>query len=314
MSVVKVYLAPMDGVTDAPLRKILCRHGHYDACFTEFLRVTEEPLSVKTLRNEVPELKTYSETEDGTKVRVQLLGDHAMAMAKSAALALQLGAHSIDINFGCPSRFVHHSGSMLLKEPQLMHDIVERVREAMPPEKLLSVKIRSGFAHKDELPAIVEALAIDGVSEIIVHCRTRKELYQKEAIDWTVIRDLHALYPQITFVANGEINSKALAMQCMAQSGCQVLMSGRGALMVPNLGEVIKEGAEPYSFSQIMGVLREVYQEFDALGMPERKLLDRCKQFCGYARRDNPEVSAFFKTFARTVDKKVALELIESNL
>ena len=67
----------------------------------------------------------------GTLVRVQLLGDNPQTIAATAVRAVKLGAKSIDINFGCPSRFVHHGGAMLLKEPDLMHEIVSTVRDAL---------------------------------------------------------------------------------------------------------------------------------------------------------------------------------------
>ena len=51
--------------------------------------------------------------------RVQLLGDESEPLAQTALRAVEVGAKGIDLNFGCPSRFVHHGGSMLLKEPEL---------------------------------------------------------------------------------------------------------------------------------------------------------------------------------------------------
>ena len=57
MQINKVYLAPMEGVADPPLRKVLTAHGNYDECFSEFIRVTDVVLPYKTLEREVPELK-----------------------------------------------------------------------------------------------------------------------------------------------------------------------------------------------------------------------------------------------------------------
>ena len=42
---IKVYFAPMEGLADPPLRKVLCPHGGYDWCFSEFIRVTDEGVS-----------------------------------------------------------------------------------------------------------------------------------------------------------------------------------------------------------------------------------------------------------------------------
>ena len=98
----KVYLAPLEGLADGPMRKVLCAHGGYDLCFSEFIRVTDLPVSAKTLLREVPEYQNDCKTEDGTDVRIQFLGDNPDTMARSAVLANNLGARSIDINFGCP--------------------------------------------------------------------------------------------------------------------------------------------------------------------------------------------------------------------
>ena len=51
----KVYLAPLEGLADGPMRKVLCAHGGYDLCFSEFIRVTDLVVSEKTLLREIPE-------------------------------------------------------------------------------------------------------------------------------------------------------------------------------------------------------------------------------------------------------------------
>ena len=130
----KVYLAPLEGLADGPMRKVLCAHGGYDLCFSEFIRVTDLVVSEKTLLREIPEYQNDCKTDDGTPLRVQLLGDNPKTLAQSAVIACNLGAKSIDLNFGCPSRFVHHSGAMLLKEPELLHEIVDTVRQTLDPK------------------------------------------------------------------------------------------------------------------------------------------------------------------------------------
>ena len=40
----KLYLAPMEGLTDPHMRDVLTRIGGYDACVTEFIRVTDRLL------------------------------------------------------------------------------------------------------------------------------------------------------------------------------------------------------------------------------------------------------------------------------
>ena len=66
--ITSVYLAPMEGLADPPLRKVLCPHGGYDWCFSEFIRVTDEGLSEKTLVNDCPELLNGGYTQDGWEI------------------------------------------------------------------------------------------------------------------------------------------------------------------------------------------------------------------------------------------------------
>ena len=308
----KVYLAPMEGLADPPLRKVLCRHGGYDWCFTEFIRVTDEGLNKKTLIHDCPELLNGGKTADGTPCRVQLLGDNPDAMADAAAMALSYGTPGVDINFGCPSRFVHHSGSMLLKEPELMHDIVEAVRDKVAGKCLLSVKVRDGFEDKKEAPVIVKSVGLEGVDEITVHCRTRKDLYKKDALDWTVIKPLHEIVPDITMVANGDIVSKETAEKCRDITGCTTLMVGRGGFMMPNIGKVIKGDETPYDTVKTLEVMREVAEEFVQMGVREKIVLDRAKQFLSYARLSSDFLRGFFKTFCHCADTKECFNLIDN--
>ncbi len=289
----------MEGVTDPPLRRVLCPIGGYDWCFSEFIRITDHVISEATLVKAVPELYHGGVTPDGTPVRVQFLGDNPKSISDSAAFAVKLGARGIDLNFGCPSRFVHHAGAMLLREPDVMHAVTAAVRDAVPADIPVSVKIRSGFAEKSELENILMNVLVEGVDEVTVHCRTRKELYKAEAIDWTVLAPMVKEFPLVHFVANGEINGLEDARACMQVTTCSRLMVGRGALMVPNLGHVIKNGAKPYTNSQILHTALDVLNEFADNVQDEKIVMDRTKQFLGYARRDNPYLQEFFKIFAR---------------
>ena len=67
-------------------------------------------------------------------------------MAENAQLAVELGATSIDIKFGCPSKLVNRKagGAVLLKEPDRIFKITDAVRKAVPIDVPVSAKIRLG--------------------------------------------------------------------------------------------------------------------------------------------------------------------------
>lgn len=297
----KVYLAPMEGVCDPPMRQVITRHGKYDECFSEFIRVTTEPIPYKTLLREVPELEHDAKTDSGCLCRVQLLGDNAEAMAATALRAVELGAKSIDLNFGCPSRFVHHGGSILLKEPELIHDITVRVREVLDPAIFLSVKFRLGVQSAEELATIVAALTVEGVNEFIIHARTRKDLYKAEGLNWPAITTIMDSTHGIPVVANGDISDLASSCQCRAITRCQRQMVGRAAFGTPNMPQVIKGQEAPMALAQVLDVAWEFGLELQKFGCPEKSVMDRLKQFLGYANkyRFKEVFSAFFYQFCR---------------
>ena len=130
-SLMRIFLAPMEGVVDYTMRDMLTRLGGFDRCVTEFVRITEQKLPARVFYRYCPELHTGGKTPAGTPVYVQLLGGDPDYMALNARTAERVGAPGIDLNFGCPSKTVNRNdgGSTLLREPQRVHNIVRSVRE-----------------------------------------------------------------------------------------------------------------------------------------------------------------------------------------
>ena len=143
---------------------------------------------------------------------------------------------------------------------------------------------------------------------------TRKELYKRDCIDWTVLEPFSAEYPDINFVANGEINSLSDAVACEAQSHCTTFMTGRGAIAIANLGYVIKEKGLPYDTVKTLNVLLEIMNEFVEMDAEPRIVLNRAKQFLGYARKANHELAEFFSVFCRSEDLNNSFKLTEKFL
>ena len=84
----RVLLAPMEGVLDSLVRELLTDVNDYDLCITEFLRVVDQLLPVKSFHKICPELQRQSRTSSGTLVRVQLLGQYPQWLAENAARAV----------------------------------------------------------------------------------------------------------------------------------------------------------------------------------------------------------------------------------
>ncbi len=81
----RVLLAPMEGVLDSLVRELLSEVNDYDLCVTEFLRMVDQLLPVKSFYRLCPELHNASRTPSGTRVRLQLARQYPEWLAENAA-------------------------------------------------------------------------------------------------------------------------------------------------------------------------------------------------------------------------------------
>lgn len=290
----KITLAPMEGVMDHHMRQLLSSIGGIDLCVTEFVRVVDLPLPAKVYRRLSPELHNDSKTASGTPVRIQLLGQNPQCLALNAKKALQIGSYGIDLNFGCPAKAVNKSkgGAVLLKSPEKLYEIVKEVRQAVPQFQTLSAKIRLGYEDKSLAIENAQAISEAGADELAVHARTKEEGY-KPPVHWHWIAKIKDAVT-IPVTANGDIFNLEDAQRCIEISGCDRLMIGRGALATPNLAQVIKGVAEPYSWPQILDLMLE-YSLIQTYSDKEKYLANRIKQWLMFMRLQQPQATYFLQ-------------------
>ena len=282
-----ILLAPMEGVLDHSLRDVLTRVGGIDRCVSEFIRITDQLLPRRVYTRLMPELRNGSCTPAGTPVRAQLLGSDPACLADNAALLATLSPAGIDLNFGCPAKIVnrHRGGAVLLDEPELVHAIVAAVRRAVPAQVPVSAKMRLG--HLDDSRMIDCALAIDsaGASELVVHARTKLHGYRPPAY-WDRVAHIRQAV-KLPVVANGEVWTVADARRCMAESGCDALMLGRGLVSDPGLALALRGRRTPdwAGIEPLLGL----YSRLIAPRVAPRHRGGRIKQWLNMLRRRHPE-------------------------
>lgn len=307
-----IYLAPMEGLLDFVLRDILTRVGGVDRCVSEFIRVTNTLLPDRVFIRVVPELLNGGKTLAGVPVRVQLLGSDPVCLAENAARLAALNPEGIDLNFGCPAKVVnrHGGGAALLDEPELLTRIVSAVRRAVPAHIPVSAKMRLGV--RDASRAVDCALALEGggVSELVVHARTRADAYRPPAY-WERIADIRAAV-SIAVVANGEIWSVQDALRCRQVSGCDSLMLGRGMVTDPGLalaiGAATAQRASPPSVNwQTLLPLIAVFWHLVGVRLERRQQAGRLKQWLNFLRRRYPEAELAYQSL-RTVSEPAAID------
>lgn len=299
----RILLAPMEGIVDHTMRDMLTRIGAIDRCVTEFIRVTDTRLPPKVFYRYCPELRAGGLTAAGVPVYIQLLGGKPEPMAINAQRAAELGAPGLDLNFGCPAKQVNRSdgGSVLLKEPDRVHDIVAAVRRAVPAAIPVTAKIRLGFNDRSLLTDIVQGICNAGANELTIHARTKQDGYKPPAY-WHVIADIRSQY-SIPIIVNGEIWSPIDACDCLAQSGCQDIMLGRGLLACPDLAQQIRAqmqgiNASPMSWPAVTELLDQFCQVTEQ-AYDRKSVGNRVKQWLAYLRRQYPQAGDLFESVKR---------------
>ncbi|MCL4141794.1 UNVERIFIED_CONTAM: hypothetical protein GTU68_014114 [Idotea baltica] len=304
----------MEGVVDYGIRDVLTRIGGYDRCVTEFVRVVnDQRIPEKVFLRFSPELKQGGTTPSGIPVYLQLLGGNRQSMAVNAALAQVFEPPGIDLNFGCPSKTVNKSdgGSVLLKEPQRVGDIVAAVREAVDPKIPVTAKIRLGFNNHDFLEDIASRIEDAGANELCIHARTRDDKYKPPAY-WSAVKCVSQTLT-IPIIINGEIWNSADAQQAINDSGCEDIMLGRGALSCPDLARSIKadNSYQMMSWPEVLEMLLSYLYQSES--KHELFVSNRSKQWLAFLQRQYPGAGVLFQQIKRLKEARDVFAAIETN-
>ena len=245
----KAALAPLAGVADRAFRE-LCRG--YGAAYTVCEMASAKGISLGDKKS--AELLSITETE--RPAGSQIFGNSPETMAIAAKKALEFNPDFIDINMGCPAPKVASSGggALLMKNPLLAADIVKAVVEASTVP--VTVKMRSGW-DDNNINAVELAKRCEdaGAAAITVHGRTKVQMYAPP-VNTDIIKQVKAAV-KIPVIGNGDVIDGPSAAKLMEETGCDMVMIGRGAL------------GRPWVFSQI-----NAYLEHEVL-LPEPTVTEK---------------------------------------
>ena len=244
-----LILAPMAGVTDAPFRAVCRAHG---ADYT-----VTEMISAKALWYHDKKTAVLARiSEDEMPCAVQIFGSEPEIMAYAAKVlsapetpCTRIPA-AIDINMGCPMPKIVNNGegSALMKNPVLAGRIIEAVRAAT--DLPVTVKIRAGWDQSSKNCVEVAKIAADmGAACIVVHGRTRSQLYAPPVDLDCITAVRQAIDDHIPVVGNGDLYTAADVRHMRAVTGCDGVMLARGTYGNPWLFDEIIADMEGRPFS-----------------------------------------------------------------
>lgn len=257
----KCALAPMAGVADRAFRE-LCKS--YGAAYTVGEMVSAKGVTLHDRKSQ--ELMRISDSERPSAI--QIFGGEPETMAEAAQFAMQFSPEIIDINMGCPAPKVtkNGGGSVLMKNPQLAGRILRAVVDAV--DIPVTAKFRTGWDAESincaEFARIMEA---NGAAAVAVHGRTKAQMYAPP-VDLTQIAAVKKAV-SIPVIGNGDIFTPEDAKRMYDETGCDLIMAGRGTL------------GRPWLFSQINDYLaKSVYEPDPDVETKMEVMLAHAKRIC----------------------------------
>jgi tRNA-dihydrouridine synthase B len=255
--------APMAGFTNYAYRQVVREFGGVGLQATEMVSARGFVWMDRQEEPEAPD-RLWGVADEPRPLAVQMWdNDPEILAAVGQRLAQEYKVSVVDINFGCPVKDVAaraHSGSYLLRDPERVGRIIERVVAACRPTPV-TAKIRLGCT-RDNITAIEIATTVEaaGAAALTVHGRTAQDFFKGHA-DWNRIASIKPHLKRIPLIGNGDLDSPQAVLHAFENYGVDGVMIARAAL------------GKPWLFRQCAAALRGEPIPPDPTPAEEHKLL-----------------------------------------
>jgi nifR3 family TIM-barrel protein len=269
-----VVQAALSGYSDGPMRIIARRLGAPYVLGEMLL----DRLILSAKGRKARRLVQVSDEEH--PCGAQLTGALPEEFAPAALKLVQAGFDVVDLNFGCPVKKVlgRCRGGFLLSQPQTALEIVARVRDALPSEVPLTVKMRRGLddspQSRENFFTIFDGAFRLGAAAVTVHARTVRQRYEGPS-SWQFLRELKQHAHDRTVLGSGDLFTPQDCLDMLARTGVDGVTVARGAIGNPWIFRQVRELAAgrpalPPAPAEQRDVLAEHYRLAEALYGPRR--------------------------------------------
>ncbi len=228
-----VVQAALSGYSDWAMRVIARRLGApYTLC-----EVLLDQFVIQVSRGKKAD-RYLRVTDEEHPVGAQLMGANPEDFAPAARRLVAAGFDVVDINFGCPVKKVlgRCRGGYLLSQVETALEIVGRVREAVPAEIPVTVKMRRGLddssQSRENFFRIFDGAYERGVAAITVHGRTVMQRYVGPS-RWDFLREVKQHAGSRVVLGSGDLFTPQACLDMMAQTGVDGVTAARGAIGNP---------------------------------------------------------------------------------
>lgn len=236
----RLMAAPLDGVTDSPLRQLMREFSTEELVMGE-MRHTSHVANEKNGRT-----VRYHEVEH--PIAFQFSANRLQFMEEAVERVLSSGFDMINLNCGCPSPTVTKSGSgsALMDNPTLLKDLLLHFNKYIKGRVPMTIKIRAGYKEVNALE--IAQLAEDcGMACIMIHPRTAPGGFTSR-LDFDIVKKIKETV-KVPVVFSGNVNNFKRAQMTYERTGCDGYMVGRALWGAPWKMKEITEHAKGNEFS-----------------------------------------------------------------
>ena len=233
----KIYTAPMAGITDYSFRKILEKFKP-DFLFTEMVNANLLNREDDTTINKL--LKCDNKEKTGT----QIFGGDKNELVSGILKLKNFGFRKININMGCPQPKIikNGAGSALLENADLVDQVLLETQNISAE---ISIKIRVGYKDFDNPEIFLNLANKYNLDFICVHGRTQKQMYSGTA-NWEIVEKLSKMPRNINFFGNGDLFEPYEIKQKIASCNLDGIILSRGIIgnpwLISQTREFLKTG------------------------------------------------------------------------